>query len=75
MPPLNPHSKLVLLASLYVAQGLPFGFFTQAVPVQMRAQGASLVTVGLASTLATPWELEFLGLIASAHRGSLELSD
>ncbi len=60
MPPLKPHSKLVLLASLYAAQGLPFGFFTQAVPVQMRAQGASLATVGLASALATPWGLKFL---------------
>jgi len=60
VPPLKSPSKLILLASLYAAQGLPFGFFTQAVPVQMRAQGASLTAVGLASALAMPWGLKFL---------------
>lgn len=52
--------KLLLLASLYVAQGLPFGFFTQAVPVLLREAGASLPAVGVASALATPWGLKFL---------------
>ena len=32
-------AKLGLLASLYFAQGLPFGFFTQALPVILREQG------------------------------------
>lgn len=60
MPVLTSRAKLWLLASLYAAQGLPFGFFTQAIPVQMRAQGASLTLVGLASALAAPWGLKFL---------------
>ncbi|MBI4815781.1 MAG: MFS transporter [Deltaproteobacteria bacterium] len=51
---------LLLLASLYFAQGLPFGFFTQSVPALLRQSGASLATVGSASLLALPWALKFL---------------
>jgi hypothetical protein len=29
--------KLLVLGSLYLAQGLPFGFFTQALPVLLRS--------------------------------------
>ena len=52
--------RLWLLASLYFAQGLPFGFFTQAVPVVLREGGASLPLVGASSMLALPWALKFL---------------
>jgi RhtX/FptX family siderophore transporter len=52
--------KLALLGSLYLSQGLPFGFFTQALPVLMRQSGHSLEQVGLASLLAIPWALKFL---------------
>jgi RhtX/FptX family siderophore transporter len=52
--------KLTLLGSLYFAQGLPFGFFTQALPVLMRKSGFSLGEVGLSSLLAVPWALKFL---------------
>jgi hypothetical protein len=34
--------KLALLTSLYLSQGLPFGFFSQAVPILMRQEGRSL---------------------------------
>lgn len=51
---------LVALGALYLAQGLPFGFFVQAVPVLLRAQGQSLEVVGFASLLALPWALKFL---------------
>ena len=40
--------KLVLLGSLYLAQGLPYGFFTQALPVLLRESGMSLPLIGLA---------------------------
>jgi RhtX/FptX family siderophore transporter len=52
--------KLGLLTSLYLSQGLPFGFFTQALPVLLRKQGLSLPAIGLANLLALPWALKFL---------------
>jgi PAT family beta-lactamase induction signal transducer AmpG len=52
--------KLVLLGSLYLAQGLPYGFFTQALPVLLRKQGLALPLIGLANLLMIPWALKFL---------------
>lgn len=52
--------KLGLLAALYLAQGLPFGFFSQALPAMLRQQGVSLEGIGLTSLLALPWGLKFL---------------
>jgi RhtX/FptX family siderophore transporter len=49
-----------LLGSLYFSQGLPFGFFVQALPVMLRKQGFSLGEIGLASLLAAPWALKFV---------------
>ena len=51
---------IALLLGLYLSQGLPFGFFTQALPVLMRQQGVDLGTIGLANLLALPWALKFL---------------
>ena len=53
-------TKLALLASLYLSQGLPYGFLTQAVPVMLRREGASLTTIGDTSLLMAPWLLKFL---------------
>ena len=52
--------KLGLLGSLYFSQGLPYGFFTQALPVLLRTQGLSLPAIGAANMLALPWMLKFL---------------
>jgi predicted MFS family arabinose efflux permease len=52
--------KLWLLSSLYLAQGLPFGFFTQALPVLLRDMGYSLTAIGATSFLFLPWALKFL---------------
>jgi RhtX/FptX family siderophore transporter len=52
--------RFTLLGSLYFAQGLPFGFFVQAIPVILRSQGYSLGEIGLASLLTLPWALKFL---------------
>lgn len=52
--------KFGLLASLYVAQGLPYGFFTQALPALLRNEGMSLEVIGFAVFLALPWALKFL---------------
>lgn len=57
------HSTLAsytLLGTLYFAQGLPFGFFFQALPVMLRDAGHSLGEVGLASLLALPWAAKWL---------------
>ncbi|MFT3921127.1 MAG: MFS transporter [Myxococcales bacterium] len=52
--------KLALLASLYLSQGLPFGFFTQFLPVLLRQEGVSLAWIGPSSLLAAPWGFKFL---------------
>ncbi|HSK00901.1 MAG TPA: MFS transporter, partial [Kofleriaceae bacterium] len=52
--------KLLLLGSLYIAQGLPYGFFTQALPVLLRNEGMSLPLIGLAHLLMLPWALKFV---------------
>ncbi|MGW5269180.1 MFS transporter [Rhodococcus sp. NPDC003994] len=49
-----------LLAGLYFSQGLPFGFFTQALPVVLRQSGYSLVTISATGVLFAPWALKFL---------------
>lgn len=53
-------AKAGLLSSLYFTQGLPFGFFVQALPVLARQAGATLTETGLASLLVIPWGLKFL---------------
>ncbi|HCH63987.1 MAG: MFS transporter [Deltaproteobacteria bacterium] len=56
---MKTRKKVVLLAALYLSQGLPYGFFTQALPVLMRDMGRSLPEIGLANLLALPWALKF----------------
>jgi len=53
-------AKLALLGSLYLAQGLPHGFFTTAVPALLRRQGVSLTEIGLAMVVMLSWGLKFL---------------
>src|SRR5690606_32050438 len=55
-----PTGTLALLAALYFAQGLPFGFFTQALPVVLRESGFSLVAISASGVLFAPWALKFL---------------
>ena len=50
----------MLLGTLYFAQGLPYGFFVQAIPVILRQAGVSLSKIGLTSLLVLPWALKFL---------------
>lgn len=67
--PLSPPQKLGLLATLYFSQGLPFGFFVQAMPLLLLAQGFSLGEVGMGALLTAPWSLKFLWapLVERAH--------
>jgi len=62
--------KVSLLAALYVAQGLPYGFFTQALPVLLRDAGLSLKAISATSLLFLPWALKFLWAPFVDHRGT-----
>ena len=56
----NPHFSLWLLLSLYLAQGLPVGFMTQALPALLRHYGVSLAEIGVSGILMLPWAIKFL---------------
>lgn len=53
-------ARVLLLTSLYLSQGLPFGFFTQALPALLREMGLSLPAISMAGLLTFPWMLKFL---------------
>jgi len=50
--------RLAVLTGLYAAQGLPYGFFTQALPAVLRERGVSLEIIGATALLALPWVLK-----------------
>ena len=62
--------KILLLAALYAAQGLPYGFFTQALPVLLRDAGLSLKAISATSLLFLPWALKFLWAPFVDHVGT-----
>ncbi len=57
---MTTRAKLGLLACLYLSQGLPYGFFTKAVPYMMSQRDLALGTISLTSLLYLPWALKFL---------------
>lgn len=57
---ISTREKFSLFACLYFAQGLPYGFFTQAMPVYLREANVSLAAIGGAALLTWPWALKFL---------------
>ena len=57
---MTARTQWLLLGSLYLSQGLPFGFFTQALPVLLREEGVSLSKIGLSGLLFLPWALKWL---------------
>jgi len=52
--------KIGLLTSLYISQGVPHGFFTQALPVLLRQHNISLAVIGLTSLLSLTWAFKFI---------------
>jgi MFS family permease len=62
--------KVTLLIALYMAQGLPFGFFTLALPVLLREAGYSLTQIVALNFLYLPWVLKFLWASALDYTGS-----
>lgn len=61
---------LVLLGGLYAAQGLPFGFFSLALPVLLREQGWTLTAISFLQFLALPWGIKFLWAPVVDRHGS-----
>lgn len=55
-----PYSLMLVLLSLYFAQGLPSGFITQALPAILRQYDVSLRMIGWSGLLLAPWALKFL---------------
>lgn len=53
-------SRLGLLLTLYICQGLPTGVFSQALPAILRRYDVPLTVIGLSGLLAMPWALKFL---------------
>jgi len=66
-------TKIGLLSSLYLSQGLPYGFFTQALPALLRKQGMSLPDIGLTYFLLLPWALKFVWAPLMDRHGSERL--
>lgn len=52
--------KLLLLAALYLVQGLPYGFQATALPAWLRESGVSLAGIGFLTLLAAPWSAKVL---------------
>ncbi|HWK74652.1 MAG TPA: MFS transporter [Povalibacter sp.] len=69
-PVIGRTHKLSLLIALYLAQGLPYGFFTQALPVLLREAGYSLKAISAMSLLYLPWALKFLWAPYLDHLGT-----
>lgn len=59
-PQTSLRSRLWLLLSLYICQGLPTGVFTQALPAILRNYDVPLTVIGFSGLLAMPWALKFL---------------
>lgn len=53
-------ATLLLLASLYCAQGLPAGLLAHSLPVLLRQYGVDLALISLLKLLALPWLLKVL---------------
>jgi PAT family beta-lactamase induction signal transducer AmpG len=60
LAPMSRAQRLALLMGLYTAQGLPYGFFSLALPVLLRDAHWSLTAIGMLQFLAVPWAIKFL---------------
>ena len=55
------------LGALYMAQGVPFGFATEYLPVVLRESGMSYVGIAALSWLQLPWQLKIFWAKAADH--------
>src|SRR6186713_717852 len=56
----RPGTIVIALSALYMAQGIPFGFATEYLPVVLREQGYSYAGIAALSWLQLPWQLKVL---------------
>jgi MFS transporter, PAT family, beta-lactamase induction signal transducer AmpG len=61
--------KLLWIALLYFAEGMPFGIVKEVLPVYFRVHGVSLTAIGLMSLLGMPWTLKVLWSPLVDHYG------
>ena len=67
--------KITLLVALYIAQGLPYGFFTLALPVLLRRPGCSLKAISALSLLSTAVAAEVsVGTVRRSSRHAARLA-
>ncbi|MBI2213568.1 MAG: MFS transporter [Acidobacteria bacterium] len=70
---------LLLIGTLYFAEGLPYGVVSELLPLYLRAHGVPLAEIGFLGTIGLAWTLKFLwaplvdglGSYAMWVRGSL----
>lgn len=64
-----PRTILFALSALYLAQGIPFGFATEYLPVVLRESGASYTAIAALSWLQLPWQLKIVWAHAADRPG------
>ncbi|HIE33136.1 MAG TPA: MFS transporter, partial [Thermodesulfobacteriaceae bacterium] len=52
------YRKMMVVALLYLAEGLPFGFVYVTLPVYLRSEGVNLIEIGLLSLAGLSWSLK-----------------
>ena len=58
---------LLALGALYMAQGIPFGFATEYLPVVLRESGVSYTGIAALGWLQLPWQLKIFWAKAADH--------
>lgn len=58
---------ILALGALYMAQGIPFGFATEYLPVVLRESGMSYAGIAALSWLQLPWQLKVFWAKAADH--------
>jgi predicted MFS family arabinose efflux permease len=61
------YGVVVALAFLYTAQGIPFGFATEYLPVVLREQGYSYAGIAALGWLQLPWQLKVFWAKVADH--------
>jgi len=57
---LHLRKKLFIVGLIFFAEGFPFGFLWDTLPVYFRIHGLSLRAIGFMSILSLPWSFKFL---------------
>ncbi len=66
-PDRRAYGVLAALSLLYAAQGIPFGFAAEYLPVVLREQGLSRTAIAAFGWLQLPWQVKFLWASVGDH--------